>query len=172
MGKRPILVQNNGKSQRTILHAPGYALPETSTNKGQDGLTNFCSMFAEIFKEADRIHACPEAATPQKREDWTHRPCHEVATDTEESDSDDEESVIMSIIYPEDSNKNDKNTPPGQPQGPCETPSDTPSVDPTSEHRPPREKPTNETTQETKSDVSSDNSATTREGYMGNLSPG
>ena len=32
MGKRSILVWNNGKSQRTILHDPGCTLPETSIN--------------------------------------------------------------------------------------------------------------------------------------------
>ena len=65
MGKCYILVWNNVKSHMKILHAPGCALPETSINQGQDGLTKFYIMFAEFFKESDRVHACPEDATMQ-----------------------------------------------------------------------------------------------------------
>ena len=45
-GKLYILVWNNGKSQRTILHSIKCDLPETSINKGQEELTKFYSMFA------------------------------------------------------------------------------------------------------------------------------
>ena len=65
MGKRSILVLNNGKLQRIILHAPGYALPETSINQGQEGLTKFYSMFAEFFKESDMVHTSPSVVTTQ-----------------------------------------------------------------------------------------------------------
>ena len=67
MGKRSILLWNNGKSQSTILHAPGFALPKTSINQVQECLTKLCIMFVEFFKESDRIHAYPAAATPQQR---------------------------------------------------------------------------------------------------------
>ena len=63
MGKRSMLVWNNGKPQRTILHDPGCALPETSINQGQEGLTKFYSTFEEIFKESDKVHACPAVTT-------------------------------------------------------------------------------------------------------------
>ena len=49
MGKRSILICNNRKSQRTIIHAHGCALPEISINQGQEGLTKFYSMIAEFF---------------------------------------------------------------------------------------------------------------------------
>ena len=50
MGKSSILVWNNGKSQRTIFHSPGCAIPETSINQGQKDLTKFYSMLTEFFK--------------------------------------------------------------------------------------------------------------------------
>ena len=50
MGKCSVLVWNNGKLQRTILHNPGYAIPETPINKPQDGLTKFHSMFADFSR--------------------------------------------------------------------------------------------------------------------------
>ena len=46
MVKRSIFVQNNRKSQRTILNSPGYALSETSINQVQEVLTKFYSIFA------------------------------------------------------------------------------------------------------------------------------
>ena len=61
--KRSILVWDNRKSQRTVLHALGYALPETPINKGQDVPTKFHSMFADFFKEPGRMHACATVAT-------------------------------------------------------------------------------------------------------------
>ena len=73
MGKRPVLVWENGKYQRTTLHSPGCARPETNINQCQDGLTKFHSMFAEIFKDPDMIHACGAVATPQQSEIWTHQ---------------------------------------------------------------------------------------------------
>ena len=48
-----------------ILHANGCDLPETSINKGQEELTKFYSMFVEIFRESDKVHACPAVATSQ-----------------------------------------------------------------------------------------------------------
>ena len=51
MGKFSVLVWNNGKPQRNIFHAPECALPDMSIYQGKDGLTNFYSMFTEIFKE-------------------------------------------------------------------------------------------------------------------------
>ena len=77
-------VYNNGKCRRTILRAPGCALPETSINEGKEGLTKFCSMFAEKFKELDWVHTCPAVTNPQKREAWTHQPHGAVDTDTED----------------------------------------------------------------------------------------
>ena len=81
MDKRLVLVHTNGKPQSTILHAPGCELPETSINQVQEGLTKFSSMFAEIFKELDRIHSCPVAATLQHMEEWTYRPHHGMVVD-------------------------------------------------------------------------------------------
>ena len=86
MGKRSVLVWENGKYQSTILHAPGCDLPETSINQGQYLLTKFHSMFLEFFKEPDRIHACVVVATPQQRERWTRQPPGTLVTDIEYSD--------------------------------------------------------------------------------------
>ena len=72
MGKRSILVWNNGKLQMNILQAPGCSLPEKSMNQGQERLTKFYSMFAEFFNKLDQVHAFPAVATPQQREWWTH----------------------------------------------------------------------------------------------------
>ena len=68
MGKRSIFVCNNSKSKRTILHAPGCALPETSINQGREVITKLHSMFAEFFKESDRAYSLPAVATPHHRE--------------------------------------------------------------------------------------------------------
>ena len=59
-------------------------------------------MFAEIFKESDWVHACPAVAIPQNREEWKHQTCINFVTYTEDSDSDDEESVMPQKIYLED----------------------------------------------------------------------
>ena len=67
MEQQPILVWNNGKPQRIILHAPGCALPETFINQGQEGLTKFYSIFAEFFREWERIHTCQAVANTQQR---------------------------------------------------------------------------------------------------------
>ena len=100
MGKPSILGWNNDKPQRTIPHAPGYALPETNINQGQEGLNNFYSMFAELFKESDRFHTCPAVSTTQHREEWTHHTHSVVSTDKEYSNLDDEYSMILPLIYP------------------------------------------------------------------------
>ena len=50
MGKDFIIMCNNGKSQRTILHAPVSTLSEISINQGQEVLTKFYRMFAEFLK--------------------------------------------------------------------------------------------------------------------------
>ena len=67
IGKQFILVCNRGKSQNAILHDPGCALLETSINQFHEGLTKFYSMFVELFKEPDRVHACPAVDTPHQR---------------------------------------------------------------------------------------------------------
>ena len=56
-------------------------------------------MLAWVFKELDRVHACPAVATPHKREDWTHQPGGAVVTDTYDRKLDDEESVMPLLIY-------------------------------------------------------------------------
>ena len=53
-----------------------------SINQGQEGLTKLYSMFAESFKESDRVHACPAVATPQQMEEGAHHPRGAVVTDT------------------------------------------------------------------------------------------
>ena len=60
-----------------------------------------------IFKESDRIHACPAVATLQHREKWTHRPRVAVVTYIENRNSYDKDSVIPLLIYLEYSNKNE-----------------------------------------------------------------
>ena len=163
MGKCSVLVWNNSKSQRSILHAPGCTLPETSINENQDGLTKFYIMFAEIFKESDRFHARPEVATPQKREEWTHHPPIAVVTDTEDRDFDNKDIAMPPLTYLEKSNDEEDR--------PCESPSNPPSMETTPESGLPSEKPIEEPTFEPDSGALSEPSAPTREGYMGNLAP-
>ena len=108
MVKSSVLVWNNGKSQSTTLHYPICALPETSINQGQGGLTKFYRIFTEFSKESDRVHACTEVAALHQREDWANQPHGAVVTDTEDSNSENEDSMIPPLIYPEDSdNKED-----------------------------------------------------------------
>ena len=83
MGKRSALVWYNCKSQRTILHSPGFAILDNPINQFQDCLTKFHSIFVKIFKEPDRIHACATVDTPQQRERQTPLPPGYMVTDTE-----------------------------------------------------------------------------------------
>ena len=82
MGKRYILLWNNSKSQRFILHSPRCAFPETSINQVQEGLAKLYSMSVVFFKESDRVHACLAVTAPQQREEWTHQSRVDVVTDT------------------------------------------------------------------------------------------
>ena len=111
-----------------------------SINQGQEGLTKFYSMFAEIFKESDRVHTCPEVATTQQGEEWTHHTHGAVVTYTEEINSDDKDSMMPLLIYPEESNNE-------------ESLRDPTSVEPTPEPVPPNEKPIEELISEPDSDV-------------------
>ena len=87
-----------------------------------------------------------------------------MVVDTEDSDSDDEYSMIPLLIFPEESdNKEDE---------PRESPSDLHSMDPALELGPPSEKPTKEVASEPNSDALSEPSISTRRGYMGHLAPG
>ena len=70
-------------------------------------------MIAKFFKKSDRIHACPAAATPQHREEWTHRSHHVVVTDTEDIYSYDKGSVMPPLIYPEEYDDKEDDNPPG-----------------------------------------------------------
>ena len=158
MRKRSILVWKKGKSKNTILHAPVWALLETYINQGQEVLTNFYIMLAEFFKESDRVHSCPEVSTPQQREEWTHQPCGAVVTYMEDRKSDDKDSVIPLLIYPEDYDNN-------------ESLRDPPSMEPTTETGPPSKKPTKERTLEPNSDALSETYAPKRDTSMGNLYP-
>ena len=79
-------------------------------------------------------HAWPAVATPQQREEWTHQPCGAVVIDTDDSDLDDEDSVIPPLIYLEDYCNKD--------QYALEYLSDPPSAEPTPESGPPSETPT------------------------------
>ena len=90
-------------------------------------------MFAEIFKESDRVHTFPVVAMPQQREEWTHQNRNAVVTEAEDRDSDDKDSVMTLLIYPEEYNDKDP-------------PSNPPYVDPTPEPIPPSKKTTKETT--------------------------
>ena len=75
-------------------------------------MTKLCSMFAEMFKEFDWIHPCPASTTTHQREEWTHWPHHAVVTDMEDRDSNDEYRLVLLIIYLEDSNYKEDDTPP------------------------------------------------------------
>ena len=101
MGKLSILVCNSGKSQRNILHAPRCALPETSINHGQEGLTKFYSIFAK-FQGVRKGARLQVVATTHQMEEWTHQPRGAVVTDKEKIDSDEEDSMMYPLIYPED----------------------------------------------------------------------
>ena len=52
-----------------------------------------------IFKEYDKVHALPAVDTTQQREERTNHPRGPVATDTEDSDSEDEYSMMPPLIY-------------------------------------------------------------------------
>ena len=158
MGKRSILVWNNEKSQRTILHAPGCALPETSIKQGHNCLTKFYSTFTDFFKESERVHALTSVDNTHQREEWTHHPRGAVATETEDRNSDDEGIVMTPLIYLEDSDNE-------------ESLSNPPSAESTPEPGPPSEKTTKEPTSEPDSDALSQPSTPTREDYMGRLAP-
>ena len=80
-------------------------------------------MFAENFKEWDRVHTCPSVSTPQQREEWTHLLCDAMVTYTEESKSDEEDIVVPLLIYLEDFGDKEDD--------PCESLSDPPSAEPT-----------------------------------------
>ena len=56
-------------------------------------------MFAKIFKESDRVPACPSVSTEHQKEKWTHQPRGAVVTDMEDSDLDEEDSVMPTLIY-------------------------------------------------------------------------
>ena len=164
MVKHYILVWNNGEPQRIILHALGCDIPETFTNEGQEGITEFYRMFAENFKESNRVHACPAVATPYQREEWTHQTHGAVVKDTEDINLDDEDSLMPTLMYLEEYDDKEDN--------PLESLSDPTSVEPTPEPGPPSEKPTKEPTSEPDFDALSEPSAPTREGSIGNLSTG
>ena len=82
-----------------------------------------------IFKESDRVHTWPVVATTQQREEWNHYPRGGVVIDTEDSDSDNKDSVTSPLIHPEDSNDE-------------ESPSDPHYANPTPDARPLSEKST------------------------------
>ena len=87
MVKHSGLVWNNVKSQRTILHAHGYALPYTSINQGQEGITKLYIMFKEFFKESDRVNPCKVVAMTHQREEWNHQHCGSMVIDMEDINS-------------------------------------------------------------------------------------
>ena len=90
MSKKSLTVWNNGKPQRTTIQYPGFTHPETSINKNHEDLTKLIIIFAENFKELDRVNAFSSVATMQHREEWTHQIWGAMATYTEENVLDDE----------------------------------------------------------------------------------
>ena len=70
MGMRSILVWDNIKLRRTIIHDPECSISETSTNQVLEGLTILYTMFAVYFKYPDQIHEFPEVTMPKQREEW------------------------------------------------------------------------------------------------------
>ena len=86
-------------------------------------------MFAGVFKESDRVHACPAVATTQQRDVWTHHTRVSLVTDMEDRNLDYKYSVMPFLFYPEEYNNEDSL-------------SDLPSTDPTPYPGPPSEKPT------------------------------
>ena len=95
-----------------------------------------------------------------------------MVTDTEDRELDDEESVMLPLIYLEDSDDEEGGPPPGKPRVSREDLSEPPSAEPTSEPGPPSKKTTEEPTSEPKYDVSSDHFAPQRKGCMDRLDPG
>ena len=69
---------------------------------GLGGTTQVLQDVRRIFKESDRIHACPTVATSQQREERTNQPYGAFAIDTEYSDWEYKYSVTTPLIYPED----------------------------------------------------------------------
>ena len=104
-----MLVWNNRKSQKTTFNSPGCGLPETSIDQAHEGLTKFCSMFEKSFKELDQIHSCPIVTKRNHREKWIHWNQHAMVTDTEDRDSNDDDSMITSLSYPEESDNGEDN---------------------------------------------------------------
>ena len=91
-----------------------------------------------IFKKSDQVHACPEVAKLQQMEEWTNQPHGAVSTYTEERNLEDEYSMMISLIYPEDSNDKEDNH--------RKSPIDPPSVYPTLEPNHTSVKPNKELT--------------------------
>ena len=74
--------------------------PRGVHKSGTGGSDQVLQHVESFFKESDRVHDCLEVSTTQQRGEWTHHSCSAVATDTEDSDSDNEDSVIPPLICP------------------------------------------------------------------------
>ena len=96
-----------------------------------------------------------------KRKEWTHQPRDALTTDTEDSNLYNEESVLPTLFYLEESNN--------KKDDPNESLSNSPSVEHNPEPRPPNEKSTKELTSEPDYDSISATSALTIEVSMRHL---
>ena len=52
-----------------------------------------------IFRESDRIHDFPEVAISQNMEEFNQRTQYAVVTNMEESDLDNEDNMMLTLIY-------------------------------------------------------------------------
>ena len=97
-------------------------------------------MFVKFSKESDQINTCPAATTLNHREEWTHQTHHAMLTNTEDSDSENEKSMMPLLIYLEDSKDMEDNTTLRQPQDNHEALRNLPYVETSSEPGPPGRK--------------------------------
>ena len=68
---------------------------------GPGGSDQVLQHLCGTFKESYTVHACPSVFATQKREEWTRNTCGAMVTDMEGRRSDDMESVMPPLLYPE-----------------------------------------------------------------------
>ena len=117
-------------------------------------------MFAEFFKESDRVHAFQAVSMPQRGGGHPHGA---VVSDTEDSNSDGKDSVMPQLIYLDKSDDEEYN--------PRESLSDPLTTEPIPKPEPTSGKPTKEPTLEPDSDALSEPFKPMMKGSMGRLAP-
>ena len=104
---------------------------------GPGGTNQVLHHVHRIFKELDRFHVCPAVATPHQWEECTNQPRGAVSTYMEDINSDDKDSVMLPLIYPEESNNEESldEPPSAEPTPEPRTPSGKPTLQPKNWHR-------------------------------------